>query len=379
MDTRNCLYCGERLQTQKYPSNHNGRKYCSRKCYFDYIRSLRPPIPCEVCGTISQVQPSYAIHRKCCSSDCRRIRTIRIREQRKAAQIALDGEKESLVIIYVLLTARDRPIYVGRVRYGREKKRPYEHLRVGPCSHFQFLKLQPLETVPAEVWREKERWWMSYYTERGIRLLNRCAGGGGGSARDEGAVKDCPVCNKPFVITKGQVGRRKFCSKNCFYESMRQVVTQPCEHCGKAFVLTHKTQKRRFCSHRCHGLAFRKSIPIICPECQNTFMRGPFRLNRTKNPTCSRACRDKQMQKGLIQHNMPYGEASPVTKLTKEQAIYIIKMRGIKSLRSLAMEFETGKSTIWNIWTGRSWKYLSRPQFQLQDLDINNRIIKPSS
>ena len=68
----------------------------------------------------------------------------------------------------------------------------------------------------------------------------------------------CKQCGKEFKTYPCLIksGRRKFCSKACYSESMKTQVTRICEQCGKEFKANPSQIKRgysKFCSQSCLG------------------------------------------------------------------------------------------------------------------------------
>ena len=59
---------------------------------------------------------------------------------------------------------------------------------------------------------------------------------------------------------------------------------------------------------------------------------------------------------------LQYGSKNPKAKISEEHAIYILKIRGSKSSRQLAMEFDVSEGTIRNIWARKTWTHIKVPE-----------------
>ncbi len=75
---------------------------------------------------------------------------------------------------------------------------------------------------------------------------------------------DCERCKQPFSVKASESRRgRKFCSRACYSESVRPVLTFVCEYCGETALKNKNGQsgsyyhKARFCSKECADSAQR--------------------------------------------------------------------------------------------------------------------------
>jgi G:T-mismatch repair DNA endonuclease (very short patch repair protein) len=107
-------------------------------------------------------------------------------------------------------------------------------------------------------------------------------------------LSNCERCGAQIRLAPSQVGRRRFCSRECQYEGHR-AVTLACEHCGKSYQKPAAYQERsRFCSRRCLGLHFGEKqtatalIERACLSCGQPFQTTQHHGGKK---TCSPECR----------------------------------------------------------------------------------------
>lgn len=89
-------------------------------------------------------------------------------------------------------------------------------------------------------------------------------------------------------------GRGNFCSKECYWLSMRKPIERICEICNKPFIVTAtriKPGQALFCSHKCRGIYRRQSrIECTCVQCGIEFWKYPSEINRGGGTYCSTQC-----------------------------------------------------------------------------------------
>lgn len=82
-----------------------------------------------------------------------------------------------------------------------------------------------------------------------------------------GAVKrTCPICNKEFQVPQSEFNRGggKYCSRECFTESIRKSAKVTCLHCQKDYVVQgNKVKTTKYCSNSCSAKA---KIKVRTPE-----------------------------------------------------------------------------------------------------------------
>lgn len=78
--------------------------------------------------------------------------------------------------------------------------------------------------------------------------------------------KVCVICGAAYTATPWHAPRSKYCSRACYYVSLRSVgsVVLNCDICGKEYRRppSHAHYVTKCCSLKCRGLATRKSAPI---------------------------------------------------------------------------------------------------------------------
>lgn len=86
----------------------------------------------------------------------------------------------------------------------------------------------------------------------------------------------CRQCQKQITNSFPST-KRKYCSRECYYESRRKRVKVKCTQCGKEFVrLPHKVKKNNFCSKSCsvsftkkgtkHSEKHKKMLSVLAKE-----------------------------------------------------------------------------------------------------------------
>lgn len=85
------------------------------------------------------------------------------------------------------------------------------------------------------------------------------------------------------------------------------MIVLACTNCGREYQAQKRTnsqgEPRLFCSKVCYQASLRKgeAQPLVeCTECGTSFWVSPYRLNRSKNLFCSRACKGRWTSKNLI-------------------------------------------------------------------------------
>jgi len=121
----------------------------------------------------------------------------------------------------------------------------------------------------------------------------------------------CKHCGASFQKKENSKGIT-YCSKKCFYESMRKYTTLICDQCGKEFCRrSRKTRKRKhFCSQQCSHISqsalFRITTPKVCSKCgikkdNTSFEQGKkvceeCRALARKNRPVSQESKDKKKE-----------------------------------------------------------------------------------
>jgi very-short-patch-repair endonuclease/endogenous inhibitor of DNA gyrase (YacG/DUF329 family) len=107
----------------------------------------------------------------------------------------------------------------------------------------------------------------------------------------------CQNCGKEFKAIRWVVDKagRKFCSRECYWESMRdEKVLVTCLNCGKEFeVDKERANSRKFCSVECRKEYNKKKtikIRVQCINCGKEFEVSPYKVKQGRGKFCSREC-----------------------------------------------------------------------------------------
>jgi len=112
--------------------------------------------------------------------------------------------------------------------------------------------------------------------------------------------RNCECCNKEFEILPYLIkaGYGKFCSRDCYAESMRgkqkptkvERIKVTCLQCNKTFLAYPCDRDRKFCSKECSDESHRIRLIHECENCGKTFNIIPSQLSRGWGKYCSRSC-----------------------------------------------------------------------------------------
>lgn len=100
--------------------------------------------------------------------------------------------------------------------------------------------------------------------------------------------KKCLICNKTFSVKNYRENTAKFCSRKCnvIYQGKQRKVdkVRRCVKCGKFFCYTYKAQK--FCSYECYWESMRECNKETCQQCKKQF--EVYKSQKAK--FCSKQC-----------------------------------------------------------------------------------------
>ncbi len=91
----------------------------------------------------------------------------------------------------------------------------------------------------------------------------------------------CLSCGKEFCVKSGTLG--KYCSLDCYWQSMRTRSQANCIICGNEF--TKQRESSRCCSRKCRKEYFKRKNTKTCPVCGNSFVS-----THPEVKTCSKKC-----------------------------------------------------------------------------------------
>lgn len=108
--------------------------------------------------------------------------------------------------------------------------------------------------------------------------------------RKTGRYIKCLGCNKNFYAKKSDLRRRRvYCSKKCFYKSIKTY--QKCSHCHKTFYNRGNKKNVKYCSRKCAQFGRRKGIVFQCEWCENKIYKSKSLIE--KHNFCGRKCANK--------------------------------------------------------------------------------------
>ena len=153
---------------------------------------------------------------------------------------------EKTVYIYIILNPITNEVrYVGKTT--NIKRRFYQHLHTklnSYCSKWIFSLLKQniipefsiIDEVTEDNWQFWETYWIAQFKSWGFNLINYTNGGDGSTFGNQTTFKKgniafndtntyimCENCKKEFKISPSRLGKKKFCSKECYSESKKGI------------------------------------------------------------------------------------------------------------------------------------------------------------
>lgn len=117
--------------------------------------------------------------------------------------------------------------------------------------------------------------------------------------------------------------------------------------------LCKKKQKKSFTIHRLAAIAF---IPNTEKKPQVNHKKGVKTHNNIKNLEW---CNQSENQIHAVENNLqPIGEKHSNSILKNIDVLNIRKLKGIKTIKEIALEFNVGSATIRDIFRGATWKHI---------------------
>ena len=114
-------------------------------------------------------------------------------------------------------------------------------------------------------------------------------------------VRVCCVCGKEtsFYLSEIKRGYGKYCSRIC--KSKKEGVKKKCLMCGKELKQTEGCKTGKYCSYECFGESIRNRVKEVCLFCGKEFERKKCQTDRANRSFCSRACYDAEQRKGRVE------------------------------------------------------------------------------
>ena len=150
--------------------------------------------------------------------------------------------------IYILIDPENQQVrYVGKAnniseRYKAHLNRARKH-QIHKLNWINSLRkkgLKPIikviDVVPINDWVFWETYWIAQFKSWGFKLINYTNGGDGATFGNQTSFKKgsvafndtntyimCENCKKEFKISPSRLGKKKFCSKECYSESKKGI------------------------------------------------------------------------------------------------------------------------------------------------------------
>lgn len=107
----------------------------------------------------------------------------------------------------------------------------------------------------------------------------------------------CEQCGTRFKVkpSRATYGLGKYCSRKCFYESQKDQTPVPCANCGTTVLVPPNRLTRSkdiYCSPKCQKEASRSGEYVPCQTCNKPFYVTPSMRDKGRGLYCSRACSD---------------------------------------------------------------------------------------
>ena len=101
----------------------------------------------------------------------------------------------------------------------------------------------------------------------------------------------CLQCGKLIYVKPHAIGRTKFCSQKCKGLFERTEITANCAICGNLFKhIVSRAKSAKYCSRICYYKSMKNkgTIEIECQQCNSKFLTSPSKAKKRK--FCSQEC-----------------------------------------------------------------------------------------
>lgn len=185
----------------------------------------------------------------------------------------------------------------------------------------------------------------------------------------------CDRCNRDFWLTPAQHKNGiKYCTSTCRFEAPEKVIERtmtkgPGENdCW----ISSLSPKSAYPHIKIKGDTLRVARVVLEKSLGRPIGENLKALHKCNNPRCVRVG-PEHIYEGTQQENIKWcvesgrmddrnGEKCPTAELTTEQVIEIKKLFGKQGLKETMIQFgRKSKTTIWNIWHGKTWKHVDVP------------------
>lgn len=119
--------------------------------------------------------------------------------------------------------------------------------------------------------------------------------------RKTGEYRNCKNCDKEFYVRRNQIdkGNGLYCSVECKNESLKNYIE--CPVCGNTFWNKGNVSKRKYCSRECSGKARKNGKEVECVNCGEIIYRTKERLDKNDYNCCSVECLNEYQGRNKIE------------------------------------------------------------------------------
>lgn len=155
----------------------------------------------------------------------------------------------------------------------------------------------------------------------------------------------CFTCGKSFMVYPSRIkkGWKLYCSKECSGKSYRKVI-RTCIICGKSFEVRKAIVDKnggKYCSNKCRGLGRRNQVEKICKYCGKKFLIAPSNIKKGGGKYCSNECRYKDKREISFKTNCKFCGKEFIVKqyrLEKGEGIFCSQKCFIDNLKNKNFE-----------------------------------------
>jgi len=100
----------------------------------------------------------------------------------------------------------------------------------------------------------------------------------------------CESCGDDFEVRSSRSNEAKYCSHDCYAESLKNKEDRLCKECGEEFSVRPSNTKV-YCSRACAGKAKRNRVTLVCEWCGESYEQN--KCDEERSRFCSKGCRAK--------------------------------------------------------------------------------------
>lgn len=147
--------------------------------------------------------------------------------------------------------------------------------------------------------------------------------------RRKGSNKKCEMCSREFYVPRlvNKIGKGRFCSKKCWYQSRKKEIIRTCLNCEKNFITYPSRLKQsptKYCSAKCH---YKHRIGKFIGENATYWKGGPHKCKYCKKELgykgyVCKNCHTKYLIKRGKDSSFWRGGITPIHLRIRESAKY---------------------------------------------------------